>query len=214
MRQIGASVVILLVVFNFSVAMGSGAATENGLGTANSDALEAVAAYVDAIDEQDAEALIALSPLLDGAELAAYFEDDARENVGFRNVESAEILITKPLDGVTLSQFADSARYQDIYGNVPSGFLVGIDMSVGNEDEYFHNGINFALVVTAVEDETVKIVEFSSAPLQLMDKLIDENETSESVAISDAFEIKAARSQGLILNSEKQIIKENRASRE
>jgi hypothetical protein len=212
MKQIVMLVVVLLVVFNLSIAMG--AATEGDLSTVNNGALEAVAAYVDAIDEQDASALIALSPLSDSAELVAYFEDDARKNVGFRNVESAEIVIIKPLDAISLLQSADSARYRDLYGNVPLGFLVGIDMSVENEDEYFYNGVNFALLVTAVEYGTVKIVEFSSASRQLMDKLITENEIAESEAVSDAFEIKAARSQGLILNGEKQVIKTNKASEE
>lgn len=142
--------------------------------------------YVQAISEQDSDAIIALSPSDEAAEWAVFYKDDSKKNVGFRSVTSAQLKDIKEINTNQIKQNTNYDYYYQKYGDTIEGAVVDIRMNVVNdaENEYFDNGINSFLVVTAMENNERKVVEFSKAsPLLLSGVFKMDNITADMLAV-------------------------------
>ncbi len=205
--------VLLISIMMFTSTIASFAATPAG-GNRSVSSEEIINRYVDAINAQDAEAIIKLSPTEEKEELEFYFEDSERENLGIRDIISAKIvLLEKITDKGLIYASTDLEDYQELYGDTVEGYLLVLDLKVKNEDKYFQNGYNANMVLTAEENGEPVIVEFSDASRKLIDTMLGEFRKTNS-KYERLFEIKEARSKGIILNSKGDVIETNIATKE
>lgn len=173
---------------------------------------EAITDYVKALNNNDWTSLIDISPSADYEENVAFFSNQSNidSNVGFHAIDTAALNTVTELDCNLLYEYTNADYYVNLYGNDLKLYLVGVELGVKKESQYFYNGLNFFLATLAQESGQWKVVLFSQAPASV----IESNIRSRSSDVTRALEIIRARYEGLIMGSDGNVIETNIATPE
>lgn len=183
---------------------------------------EVVSQYVAALNENDWNTIIEMSPEEDYQENIAFYCNENNENnsIGFLSIREASLSTIIELESSNLCDYTNADYYFTKYGALKL-YLVGLELSVSNESKYFYNGVNFFLVTLGQEDGRWKVVLFSQAPASVIEEnmstaqvFADDDNHVDSSDVSKALEIIRARYQGIILDGEGNVIGTNIATTE
>ena len=122
---------------------------------------------VEAIDNKAWNDYVALQCNANKQDYRVFLSNQQNEekHQGLFNVISAEIVELKELTLKDVSAYTRINEYQEQYQQL-AAYYVGIDYDVYEETKYYFDGVNYNLVITAVEDGSWKIVEMSDAPIE------------------------------------------------
>ena len=155
---------------------------------------------VEAIDNKAWNDYVALQCNANKQDYRVFLSNQQNEekHQGLFNVISAEIVELKELTLKDVSAYTRINEYQEQYQQL-AAYYVGIDYDVYEETKYYFDGVNYNLVITAVEDGSWKIVEMSDAPIE---SLVPMGLGFNSINENKALNIVNARIAGTILNGE------------
>lgn len=186
--------------------------------TPSAQAGNAILKYVDAINDNDWDTIIRMSPEDEYQENVSFYnsEKNKEKNVGFHAITSAVLCSIDELNQNDLYDYTNAEYYFDTYGDLKL-YLVGVDLTVQKESKYFYNGVNFFLVLLGKEDGVWKIVLFAQAPASTIEtNLITTFATTKSsvdrVDVEKALNIIRARYQGIVLGGDGEVIDTNIAT--
>ncbi|MFV0496871.1 MAG: hypothetical protein ACK5L0_01700 [Candidatus Fimivivens sp.] len=109
-------------------------------------------------------------------------------NVGILTATAADVVSIEQIDNMYAPRFFELADFYESEDNYET-YLVGMDMKVKEDTEYFYNGINYKLVVLVNNGGDWEIGGQSGAPVEVMVK-------SEGAGINEALEKYRKRVQG------------------
>ncbi len=173
------------------------------------DAEKTVYQYVASIDLQDWEAYLKLLPKAQVEEMKSFLADPgSKENsVGILSVRSAKVKEIMALPEKESARLTRLDEYKARYGEVRA-FLAGVDYRVEIESKYIYNGVNYTLMFLGKENNQWKVVEDSSAPLEIL-KQDGYSFGSEDEAA--AIKIIEARMRGIEINLDGKVLGYNGA---
>lgn len=184
------------------------------------NAQDTICEYIEALDNNDWDKIITLSPDCDYQENVSFYysEENAENDVGFHTITSAKLVTAIELDNKDLYDYTNAGYYFDTY-NALKLYLVGVDMLANKESKYFYNGVNFFLTTLGQENGVWKVVLFSQAPATVIESAMaisapisNDGSYMNSADIEKALKIIRSRYEGLILGSEGSVIETNIAS--
>lgn len=196
----------LLAIFTFTVFAPAALAA-----SARAESTDVIYRVVEAMDSQDWNTYIMLQCEKNQRDYAVFLSGSANavKHAGLFNIVSAEVSEIKELPLDSAAAFARIQEYKEQYQQV-AAYYVGIDYNVYEESKYYFNGVNYALVITALENGSWKIVEMSDAPIEsLVPMGLGFGTDSESVALN----IVQARISGTVIDSNGSIISRVNATR-
>lgn len=141
---------------------------------------------VKAIDSQEWSDYISLQCNANKADYESFLsnKNNEKNHKGLFNIISAEIIEIKEIALDDVSSFTRIYEYQEQYQQL-SAYYVGINYDVHEETKYYFDGVNYNLIITAIEDDAWKIVEMSDAPIEsLVPMGLGFNSISESKALN------------------------------
>lgn len=131
--------------------------------------------------------------------------DNEKNNIGEFNVNSCKVDKVKLLSESDISAYTNIERYKDMYKDVNT-YLVAVNYNVKKEDKYLINGDNYRLVTLGKENNSVKIIEDSDAPLEaLVPKGLGFNNNDEK----NSYENIKKRFKGQIVNKKGVVLETN-----
>ena len=133
------------------------------------DAEKAVWQYIDSIDKQDWETYMQFVPQYETAEMKRFLADPENkgDSIGILSVQSAKVKEIMALPEKESIRFTRLDEYKARYGEVRA-FLIGVIYQVKNESKYIYNGVNYTLMFLGRENNQWKVIENSSAPLEML----------------------------------------------
>ena len=179
--------------------------------SAQAESLDVVYRVVEAMNSQDWDTYIALQCMENQQDYIAFLSNpiNAAKHMGLFNIISAKVVEVKELAPNDVEAFSRIQIYKEKYHQV-AAYYVGVNYSVYEESKYYFNGVNYALVITGVENNAWKIIEMSDAPIEsLVPMGLGFGTNSENVALN----IIHARISGIIINPSGGIISKTRTFR-
>lgn len=88
-------------------------------------------------------------------------------------------------------------------------FVAEVDCEVNKENKYFINGINYFLVVLAVENDALKVVQFNRPSMELISTIVEPELSEQSMDYDEqiaGIEVLEYAERGLVVNAEKEIL--------
>lgn len=204
MKKLLSIALALVMAMSVSVAF---AARSNG----DSDALTAVYDYVEAMDSQDWDKYISLSPSSEYENLMEFLYNE--ENEGVHNVKSAEIVDIRELAPMELPQYV---LVEDIVGEAPQenvrAYLIAANLEVKEETKYHYNGVNMFTVLLARESGAWKVFAFSAAPASIIKSVYANSRSNENFDVDRMIEIAMKHQNSIWENAAGEVIEDNRAT--
>lgn len=181
-------------------------------------ALEALYEYVDAMDTQNWEKYISLSPTSEYNDLKDFFSNKEyiAENLGVHTVTSAKVVDIRELEPSSLPQYrlVEGIAAESPKGSVKA-YLLGADLTVNEETKYHHNGTNMFTVILAKESDQWKVFAFSVATADtIRDAYADSKlRAAKDIDVSRMLEMAIKREKHAVWeNIDGNIIVDNRAT--
>jgi hypothetical protein len=173
------------------------------------DAESAVSQYVAAIDQQDWEAYLRFVPQDETAEMKSFLTnpENMENGIGVLSAQSAKVKEIMALPGKESERYTRVEEYKARYGEVQA-FLVGVDYRVTSESKYIYNGVNYTLIYLGRENNQWKVIENSSAPLEMLKQ---DGYSFGSADEAAAMKIIDARMSGIEINTEGKVLGYNGA---
>lgn len=186
----------------------------------DSGAINALYEYVNAMDTQNWDKYISLSPKSEYNNLTSFFakKEYIEDCIGVHTVKSAEIIDTKELNPTTLPQY----RLVENIASVSSvasvkAYIIAADLTVKKETKYHYNGVNMFTVLVAKESNQWKIFAFSVASAETIRDAYSDSDvrTDGNVDISRMLQIAIKReTQAVWENVAGDVIVDNQATEE
>jgi hypothetical protein len=107
-------------------------------------------------------------------------ESNRDNNVGILTVNSASVVSIERINNIYAPKFFELAEFYESENDYET-YLVGMDMSVNQETEYFYNGVNYKIIVLVNNEGTWEIGGHSGTPAEV---LVESN----GVGINEAIE--------------------------
>lgn len=161
---------------------------------------------VDSMDKQDWDTFLALSTGHDPAEFMEFINDEENINEanGILTVQSAKV---KEIMSIPVNEYKKFATHDLTPYLTVECFLVGIDFEVKKESQFYYNGVNYYITYVGKIYDTWKIIQHSSAPLDLLNK---DGYSFNSEDEKAAIKIIKARYKGEIINKDGKILSTNK----
>ena len=169
----------------------------------------AIFQYIASIDKQDWKTFLQFIPQDETAKMKSFLADpENKENgIGILSAQSAKVKEIMALPEKESERYTRLDEYKALYGEVKA-FLVGVDYRVKNESKYIYNGVNYTLMFLGRENNQWKVLENSSAPLEIL------NQNGYSFGSADeaaALKIIEARLSGIEINGNGKVLGYNGA---
>lgn len=186
--------------------------------TYDSGALEALNEYVNAMDTQNWDKYISLSPTSEYNDLKDFFSNKQyiAENLGVHTVTAAKVADIIELKPTSLPQYR---LVEDIAAKSPKGsikaYLLGVNLTVNEETKYHHNGTNMFSVILAKENDQWKVFAFSVATASTISEAYANSKlrTAEGIDVARMLEMAIERERNAVWeNVDGDIIVDNRAT--
>lgn len=210
-KRIVSLLVTLIVVSTMILGIPAFAASSS----AASDSLATVYDYVEAINSQDWDKYVSLSPRSEYENLMEFLfnKEYAAENIGVHNVKSAEIVDIRELVPMDLPQYI---LVEDIAGEMPQenvkAYLIAANLEVKEETKYHYNGVNMFTVLLARESGTWKVFSFSAAPASIIQDVYANIRSAENFDVNRMIEIATKHQNSIWENISGDVIEDNRAT--
>lgn len=181
----------------------------------DSEALAAVYDYVEAIDSQNWDKYISLSPSSEYENLMDFLfnKEYAAENVGVHNVKSAEIVDISELEPKDIPQYI---LVEDMAGEMPQenvkAYLIAADLEVKEETKYHYNGVNMFTALLARESAAWKVFAFSAASANIIQDVYANSRSVENFDVNRMIEIATKHQNSIWENASGDVIEDNRAT--
>ena len=165
--------------------------------------------YIASIDKQDWETYMQFVPQDQTAEMKSLLADpeNKRDSIGILSVQSAKVKEIMSLSEKESTRLTRLDEYKARYGEVRA-FLVGVDYRVKNESKYIYNGVNYCLMFLGRENNQWKVIEDSSAPLEMLKQ---DGYSFDSADEAAAIKIIEARIKGIEINMDGKVLGYNGA---
>lgn len=173
------------------------------------DAEKTVYQYVASIGRQDWEAYLKLLPKEQVEVMKSFLADPGnKENgIGILSVQSAKVKEIMALPEKESARFTRLDEYKARYGEIKA-YLVGADYRVKIESKYIYNGVNYTLMFLGRENNQWKVIEDSSAPLEILKQ---DGYSFGSAEEAAAIKIIEARTRGIEINLDGKVLGYNGA---
>lgn len=163
----------------------------------------------DAADRQDWNRFTELMCSSEQEYYEYYFSNTELQN-GIKQVESGILLNAYFVENDLaenewlVQEYPVLSSSKEIYS-----FVVEVDCEVNKENKYFINGINYFLVVLAVENDALKVVQFNRPSMELISTIVEPELSEQSMEYDEqmaGIEVLEYAERGLVVNAEKEIL--------
>lgn len=165
---------------------------------------------VESIQKKEWDAFTSLMTVEEQEFYKWYFNEDAYTD-GIKQIQEIELKHIYELEEGQLERELQYEEHMILSSTEQiSGYLVELNCNVAEENIYFHNGINYYLVVFAKEgDGSFKIAQFNQPKYELLKEVVEPNlitDGDEAVEQKAAMEISHCAENGVLVGSDGSII--------
>lgn len=137
-----------------------------------------------------------------------YFSDETLDN-GIKQVENLEIIHLYSI----ANQLAEGEWLVDEYPVLLSDaeiytVIAEVDCEVNKENQYFHNGVNYFLLVLVAEETGLNVIQFNKPSAELAEKVMELNVCGQSEDERNGLNVLEAAEYGLVVNASGEMLTE------
>lgn len=176
----------------------------------NSTSENIIKSMVNAIQEKDWTDFTSLVSSDQQYYYETYFSDDTNKN-GIKQIESISLeSITYAKSEIAqyswlTTEYALLDNSEHIDSNNIETYIVGLNCTVSEENQYFYNGLNYFTIVLAQENDEMKIVQFNRPCTEIIEEVIIPEISTTDVNYKDeisAINVIKNAEQGYLVNAD------------